>query len=63
MGLMKLGLKIDGYFINPEGNLKVEFCQIHQIAPHCPPAVHSVFGLQKTQMFVHSSGSVHGKQT
>ena len=32
--------------------IQYTFCQIQQIAPHGPLAVHSVYVLKKTQMFI-----------
>ncbi len=43
--------------------IQYTFCQIQRISPHSPIAVRSVCALKRNPVFVHSPGSVNGKQT
>ena len=43
--------------------IQYHFCQIQRIAPRGPLAIWSVCSSKKTPVFVHSPGSVNGKQT
>ena len=43
--------------------IQYTFCQIQQIAPHGPLAVHSEFVTEEIRAFIHRLSSANGKRT